>query len=68
MRFSKAWFGSVRFHISLKSLASYGMVWYGMVWYYVENVDSIIWQNADVIICQKVGAIIWKNAGNIMIS
>ena len=47
------------------------MVWYGMVWYvttYVENVDSIIWQNTGVIICQKAGSTIWKNAGNIMIS
>ena len=49
----------------------YVIVWFGIIWYgnatMLINVDSIIWQNACVIIWQRVDATIWQNAGNIMI-
>ena len=50
----------------------YIIVWFGIIQYdsayMLENVDSMIWQNAGVLIWQKAVATIWQNAGNFMIS
>ena len=45
----------------------FGLIWYGSGTK-SKNKDSIICQNASVIIWQKAGDTISQNAGNIMIS
>ena len=56
------WFGKVLYVIA----------WFGIIWYdsatMLKIVDSIIWQNEGVIICQKAGNTICQIAGDIMTS